>query len=81
MRLAPSFGNAKRLYGLGTPWSSGVGFESLTEKIETDSAAGKLIFYVFAALAEFERGLLRERTQAEQVVASPKVTPVATNRS
>lgn len=42
----------------------GVGFESLSEKIETASAAGKLIFHVFAALAEFERGLIRERTQA-----------------
>jgi len=42
----------------------GVGFESLTEKIETGSAAGELIFHVFAALAEFERGLIRERTQA-----------------
>ena len=42
----------------------GIGFESLTEKIETGSAAGKLIFHVFAALAEFERGLIRERTQA-----------------
>ncbi|MNV93562.1 DNA-invertase hin [compost metagenome] len=42
----------------------GVGFESLTEKIKTGSAAGKLIFHVFAALAEFERGLIRERTQA-----------------
>lgn len=42
----------------------GVGFEGLTEKIETSSAAGKLVFHVFAALAEFERGLIRERTQA-----------------
>ena len=42
----------------------GVGFESLTEKIETGSAAGKLVFHVFAALAEFERCLIRERTQA-----------------
>ena len=42
----------------------GVGFQSLTEKIETGSAAGKLVFHVFAALAEFERGLIRERTQA-----------------
>lgn len=41
----------------------GVGFESLSEKIETDSAMGKLTFHVFAALAEFERGLLRERAQ------------------
>ncbi|HCB1572585.1 TPA: recombinase family protein [Klebsiella quasipneumoniae] len=42
----------------------GVQFESLTEKIETGSASGKLQFHVFAALAEFERGLIRERTQA-----------------
>ena len=42
----------------------GIAFESLTEKIETDSAAGKLVFHVFAALAEFERNLIRERTKA-----------------
>lgn len=42
----------------------GIGFESVTEKIETDSAAGKLVFHVFAALAEFERSLIRERTRA-----------------
>lgn len=47
----------------------GVGFESLTEKIETGSAAGKLVFHVFAALAEFERSLIRERTQAGLVAA------------
>ncbi|MNJ26972.1 DNA-invertase hin [compost metagenome] len=42
----------------------GVGFESINERIETTSAAGKLIFHVFAALAEFERNLIRERTRA-----------------
>ena len=42
----------------------GIGFESITERIETDSAAGKLVFHVFAALAEFERNLIRERTAA-----------------
>jgi DNA invertase Pin-like site-specific DNA recombinase len=50
----------------------GVGFERLTEKIETGSAAGKLVFHVFAALAEFERGLIRERTQAGLVAAHPR---------
>lgn len=42
----------------------GVAFESLTERIETSSATGKLIFHVFASLAEFERNLIRERTKA-----------------
>ena len=42
----------------------GIGFESLTEKIETGSATGKLVFHLFAALAEFERNLIRERTHA-----------------
>lgn len=42
----------------------GVACESITERIETTSAAGKLIFHVFAALAEFERNLIRERTRA-----------------
>ena len=44
--------------------AKGIGFESITEKIETASAAGKLVFHVFAALAEFERDLIRERTRA-----------------
>jgi DNA invertase Pin-like site-specific DNA recombinase len=42
--------------------AAGVGFESLTERIETGSAAGRLVFHVFAALAEFERRLIVERT-------------------
>lgn len=43
----------------------GVHFESLNERSEMGSASGKLQFNVFAALAEFERGLVRERTQAD----------------
>ena len=42
----------------------GIGFRSLPEKIDTTTPGGKLIFYVFGALAEFERNLIRERTQA-----------------
>ena len=42
----------------------GVGLRSLTESIDTSTSGGKLIFHVFAALAEFERDLIRERTQA-----------------
>jgi DNA invertase Pin-like site-specific DNA recombinase len=42
----------------------GVGFRSLTEAIDTTTAGGRLVFSIFGALAEFERELIRERTQA-----------------
>jgi DNA invertase Pin-like site-specific DNA recombinase len=42
----------------------GIGFKSLTENIDTTTSSGKLIFHIFGALAEFERNLIRERTQA-----------------
>jgi DNA invertase Pin-like site-specific DNA recombinase len=42
----------------------GVGFVSLTEQINTTSPSGKLVFHLFASLAEFERNLIKERTHA-----------------
>ena len=42
----------------------GVGFRSLQETIDTTSPGGRLVFHVFAALAEFERDLIRERINA-----------------
>ncbi len=44
--------------------ASGVELESLTESLETGSPTGKLVFHLFAALAELERNLIRERTMA-----------------
>src|SRR5258708_16192910 len=41
-----------------------VDFISLTEKIDTTTPGGKLIFHLMGALAEFERDLIRERTNA-----------------
>jgi DNA invertase Pin-like site-specific DNA recombinase len=41
-----------------------IGFKSLTENIDTTTSGGKLIFHIFGALAEFERDLIRERTNA-----------------
>ena len=41
-----------------------VGLKSLHESIDTTTSSGTLIFHVFAALAEFERNLTRERTRA-----------------
>src|SRR5215469_9212732 len=42
----------------------GVDFISLTEKIDTTTPGGKLIFHLMGALAEFERDLICERTNA-----------------
>lgn len=44
--------------------SEGVEFVSFQESIDTTTSGGKLVFHVFAALAEFERELIRERTKA-----------------
>lgn len=44
--------------------AGGVGFKSLTESIDSTTPGGKLIFHIFASLAEFERNLIRERTMA-----------------
>ena len=41
-----------------------IGFKSLQENIDTSTSSGKLIFHIFSALAEFERDLIRERTDA-----------------
>jgi DNA invertase Pin-like site-specific DNA recombinase len=42
----------------------GVGFRSLTEAIDTCTPGGRLIFHIFGALGQFERGLIREWTRA-----------------
>ena len=47
----------------------GIGFKSLQESLDTTTSSGKLVFHMFGALAEFERDLIRERTQAGLVAA------------
>jgi len=42
----------------------GIGFRSVTENIETQTPDGRLVMHMFAALAEFERDLIRERTRS-----------------
>ena len=41
-----------------------IGFRSLSESIDTTTAAGKMVFHMLAAFAEFERNLISERTKA-----------------
>jgi len=42
----------------------GVGFRSLTEQSDTTTSGGMLVFNIFGSLAQFERDLIRERTNA-----------------
>ncbi|MBW8309119.1 MAG: recombinase family protein [Candidatus Paracaedibacteraceae bacterium] len=44
--------------------SQDIGFQSLTESINTTTSGGRLIFHIFASLAEFERSIIKERTLA-----------------
>jgi len=44
--------------------TKGIGFVSLTEAIDTTTSGGKLVFSIFGAIAEFERQIIRERTNA-----------------
>ncbi|KVV45446.1 DNA resolvase [Burkholderia ubonensis] len=49
-----------------------VGFVSLNESIDTTSASGTLVFHMMAALAEFERHLISERTRAGLIAAKAR---------
>lgn len=42
----------------------GIGLRSLTEQLDTTTPGGRLVFHIFGALAEFERAIIRERTNA-----------------
>ena len=52
-----------------------VGFQSLTESIDTTTAQGRLIFHMMGALAEFERALIIERTRAGRLLLLSTVAP------
>lgn len=64
--------------------ADGIEFRSLQENMDTTTPDGQLIFYIFRALAEFERSLIRERTHAGLAAACargrvggrrPRLTP------
>jgi DNA invertase Pin-like site-specific DNA recombinase len=50
----------------------GIGFRSLTEAIDTTTPGGRLVFHLFAALGQFERDLIRERTRAGLAAAAAR---------
>jgi DNA invertase Pin-like site-specific DNA recombinase len=51
--------------------AQGAGFRSLAEDIDTTTSAGRLVFHVFASIAQFERERISERTK-EGLVAARK---------
>ncbi|MEM7282843.1 MAG: recombinase family protein [Pseudomonadota bacterium] len=68
----------------------GCGLRSLTEHIDTSTAAGRLLVNVLAALAQFERDIVSERTKAgmaearrrgKQIGPKPKMTPQKIERA
>jgi DNA invertase Pin-like site-specific DNA recombinase len=52
--------------------TNGIGFRSLNDAIDTTTAQGRLVFNLFASLAEFERDLIRERTKAGLAAAKAR---------
>lgn len=52
----------------------GIGFKSLHENIDTTTSTGRLVFHIFGALAEFERDLIVDRTNAGLMAARERGT-------
>ncbi|MHB8283651.1 MAG: recombinase family protein [Caulobacteraceae bacterium] len=66
-RLARS---VRQLVGTaGDLQARGIGLKVLTQQIDTMTPGGRLVFHMFAAIAEFERELTLERTHAGLVSA------------
>jgi DNA invertase Pin-like site-specific DNA recombinase len=59
----------------------GAGLRSLHESIDTTTPSGKLTFHVFAAIAQFERDVLRERTRAGIMAAQKRGAKLGRPRS
>jgi DNA invertase Pin-like site-specific DNA recombinase len=53
----------------GNVTREGAGFRSLTEAIDTTTPAGRMLMQMVGSFAEFERAIIRERTQAGLVAA------------
>jgi DNA invertase Pin-like site-specific DNA recombinase len=59
----------------------GVNFRSLSDPIDTESAGGRLVLHIMAALAEFERSLNSERTRAGLAAAKRRGRKLGRRRS
>ena len=52
--------------------TKGIGFQSLSDAIDTSTAGGRLYFHLMGAFAEFERNLISERTKAGMAAAKAR---------
>lgn len=78
-RLGRSLSNLVEIVKeLGT---RGIEFVSLTESIDTKSPTGMLMFHMIAALAEFERSLISERTRAGMAEAKKRGAKIGRPRA
>lgn len=59
----------------------GCDFRSLTESIDTSSSGGRLVFHMMAAMAEFERAIISERTKAGMEAARARGSHIGRRRS
>jgi DNA invertase Pin-like site-specific DNA recombinase len=50
----------------------GIDFRSLTDRFDTSTASGRLLFHILASVAEMERELVKERTIAGLAAAREK---------
>lgn len=60
---------------------SGAAFQSLTEPVDTSTGAGRMMMHMLGAFAEFERGIIRERTMAGQLAARQRGVHCGRKRS
>lgn len=63
MRLAVRYDNFLHVSRTYPICECGAGFRSLAEDIDTTTPAGRLVFHVFASIAQFERERISERTR------------------
>ncbi len=59
----------------------GVGFRALGDSVDTTTPAGRLMLQMLAAIAEFERGMIRERCAAGIARAKAEGRPLGRKRS
>ncbi|WP_094505583.1 recombinase family protein [Brucella thiophenivorans] len=59
----------------------GIQFRSLSESIDTGSSGGRLLFHLLAAMAEFERSLVSERTRAGMAAAKARGSRIGRKRA